>query len=235
MSNHDSKGGDSETSASPFAAAHLDGELNAEERTVMSDEAGREWLRLSAALRRAVRSTVELDTSVESLRALAEDAERFADTIEVQATGRRVPLFGSQGIPDQDDLGALMPFSPVLGKLNPISPGIKFRHEQDQVVGRVTFCSSYQGAPGLVHGAVISSIYDELLAMANLMKGVPGPTAKLTIRYRKPTPLHTPLRFEAWVEEARGRRIHTRGRCLDGDRVLTEAEGVFVRIDGLKG
>jgi acyl-coenzyme A thioesterase PaaI-like protein len=219
---------------SPFTSAHLDGEGDAGDRASLSNEAGLAWLRLSGALRRAVGSAVELDANAESLNELATAAERFANEMEIHATGRKVPLFGSGGVLEEGDLGAMMPFSPVLGEFNPASPPLEFRHEDDRVVGRARFGSTSQGAPGLVHGAVISGIYDELLAMANLMEGVPGPTAKLTIRYRKPTPLHTDLRFEAWVDEKQGRRVHARGRCLDGDRVLTEAEGIFIRIDHLE-
>lgn len=227
MTSEDQKGTGSRR---PFAAAHIDSEMSAGEGAMLSVETGLEWLRLSAALRRAVRSAVELDASTETLRDLADAAERHADQLEAHATGRKVPLYGSGGVLDEDDLGAMMPFSPVLGKFNPISPSIEMRHEEGKVVGRVRFTSSYQGAPGLVHGAVISEIYDELLAMANLMEGVPGPTARLSIRFRKPTPLDTPLRFEAWVDEKKGRRVQTHGRCLDGDLLLTEAEGVFVQM-----
>ena len=57
-------------------------------------------------------------------------------------------------------------------------------------------------------------------------------TAQLTLRYRKPTPLGVPLRFEGWQTRVAGRRIHAAGRLLAGDLVTAEAEGVFVELSG---
>jgi len=55
-------------------------------------------------------------------------------------------------------------------------------------------------------------------------------TARLTVRYRRPTPLHTVLTLEGWNTNVDGRRILTQGRLIDGDTVLAEAEGLFVAI-----
>ena len=56
-------------------------------------------------------------------------------------------------------------------------------------------------------------------------------TGTLTIRYRSPTPLHTPLRFEAAVTGVDGRKIFTTGRCFADDVLTAEAEGIFISID----
>ena len=55
-------------------------------------------------------------------------------------------------------------------------------------------------------------------------------TGTLTIRYRSPTPLHSPLRFEAWVTGVEGRKIYTAGHCHAGDLLTAEAEGIFISI-----
>jgi acyl-coenzyme A thioesterase PaaI-like protein len=56
-------------------------------------------------------------------------------------------------------------------------------------------------------------------------------TGMLTIRYRKPTPLHVPLRLEARVVRTEGRKIFTEGRMFVGDTLTSEAEGVFISVD----
>jgi acyl-coenzyme A thioesterase PaaI-like protein len=117
-----------------------------------------------------------------------------------------------------------------MGQLNPISPPLVLHAEDDRVAGEVTLGATYEGAPGLVHGAIISAIYDEVLALANTVNGSPGPTGRLTVHFRRPTPLDTPLRFEAWTERADERKVLARGRCLADGELCTEAEGPFVRI-----
>ncbi len=125
---------------------------------------------------------------------------------------------------------AYLPFSPVMGRLNPASMGIEIRRVGDKVVSEVALAEAAEGATGLVHGGVIAAIYDELLASANLMIKAGGPTGTLTVRYRKPTPLYSRLRFEGWVERIDDRKVYTRGHCLAGDLLVSEAEAIFVRF-----
>ncbi|HEY8060454.1 MAG TPA: hypothetical protein VID94_16940, partial [Acidimicrobiales bacterium] len=57
----------------------------------------------------------------------------------------------------------------------------------------------------------------------NCEVGVAGKTVSLTIRYRRPAPLLTPLTVVA-ERQAEDGRIHSIIRLLDGDRLLCEAE-----------
>ena len=63
------------------------------------------------------------------------------------------------------------------------------------------------------------------------MSGMPAMTGTLTIRYRKPTPLHRELRFEGELEKVDGRKVTAVGRVFDGDTLTAEAEGIFITID----
>jgi acyl-coenzyme A thioesterase PaaI-like protein len=85
-----------------------------------------------------------------------------------------------------------------------------------------------------VHGSIIASVYDQLLAFAAIAAHCAGPTATLTVHFRRMTPLHTPLRFVAWVDRVDGRKAFVRGECRarDGGELLTESEGMFVRHKG---
>jgi acyl-coenzyme A thioesterase PaaI-like protein len=82
-----------------------------------------------------------------------------------------------------------------------------------------------------VHGGWIALAFDEMLGMANIASGHPGMTGRLSVRYRRPTPLHSPIEFEAWTEEVDGRRVVTRGTLSVDGVVTAEAEGLFVVID----
>ena len=123
-----------------------------------------------------------------------------------------------------------MPFDPIVGRMSPLAPPVEFTWEDGKAIGRVRFGSPYEGPPGCVHGAVIAACFDQVLNVANLMSGTPGPTARLTLRFRKPTPLGSDLVFEGWQERVDGKRVHARGRLRSGDTVTAEAEGLFVRV-----
>jgi hypothetical protein len=55
-------------------------------------------------------------------------------------------------------------------------------------------------------------------------------TGTLVVKYRKPTPLHTELFFEAEIVRIEGRKIFTRGECIANDVMTAEAEGIFISI-----
>jgi len=122
--------------------------------------------------------------------------------------------------------------SPIMGMANPIAPVTRIEWgEGDTVVLHVRFGSAYEGPPGSVHGGILAAAFDEVLGMTQSLSGQPGMTGTLTIRYRRPTPLHTDLRFEGQLDRVEGRKIFTRARCYDGDTLTAEADGLFVRVD----
>ena len=74
-------------------------------------------------------------------------------------------------------------------------------------------------------------MFDELLGLAQSLSGKHGMTGRLTIHYRSPTPLHTELRMEGWLDRADGRKIICRGTLHDRDVLCAEAEGLFITVD----
>lgn len=189
-----------------------------------------EWQRLSDAIRRQIAASLELDAAPRVLAELAEQAEGLAARLEHHAPGKRLALVDSAWEKNERAAMAYLPFSPIMGRLNPASIGIEIRRVGDKVVSEIELAEAAEGATGLVHGGVIAAIYDEILASANLMIKAGGPTGTLTVRYRKPTPLYTRLRFEAWVDRMEDRKVHVHGHCLVGDQLVSEAEAIFVRF-----
>ena len=72
---------------------------------------------------------------------------------------------------------------------------------------------------------------DELLGMAQSLGGKPGMTGTLTIRYRRPHPLHAEITFEAELVRVEGRKIFTVGRSFADGELRAEAEGLFISVD----
>ena len=95
------------------------------------------------------------------------------------------------------------------------------------VVGRARFGSAYEGPPGCVHGGFVAAAFDEVLGLAQSLSGQPGMTGTLSVRYRKPTPLHTDLRFVGKLVGVDGRKILTHGELWAGELLTAEADGLF--------
>jgi acyl-coenzyme A thioesterase PaaI-like protein len=126
---------------------------------------------------------------------------------------------------------AFFDHSPIIGLANPIAPPLRMEFGDDMVIARATFGSAYEGPPGSVHGGHVAAAFDEVLGMAQSLGGTPGMTGMLTIRYRKPTPLHRELRFEGTLDRVDGRKLYTSGRVYDGETLTAEAEGLFITVD----
>jgi len=128
------------------------------------------------------------------------------------------------------------PTSPVMGMANPIAPPVTVWVVDGpdggprEIRAEVWFDWAYEGPPTCVHGGVIAETFDEMLGAANMVSGTPGMTGTLTVRYRKPTPLRTPLRIEARCTGRDGRKVRTWAGLYHGDVLTAEADGVFIMV-----
>ena len=166
-------------------------------------------------------ATRHIQLAVQALRPWLQEGEGWS-TISV---GGDIP-----GVPWQDDdLTAVMPYSPISGKRNPIAPPIRmWKAGSGEVRGEVIFSPTYAGPPDSVHGGIIAAVFDEILAMSNVISGKAGFTGTLTIKYRKKTPLNTPI--ELWGMNVRqdGRKQLCRGEMRVNGEVTASAEGLFI-------
>ena len=189
-----------------------------------------EQRRLAAEMRSVIDHLVATQAPEEALRYAADALARLAVEFDIYPRGRTYEGF-AEAANSGGDPAALFDHSPLIGKANPLAPPIEISIEDDKVVGRVTFGSAYEGPPGCVHGGYLAATFDEVLGGAQSLGGRPGMTGTLTVRYRVPTPLHVPLRFEGELDRVEGRKNFTVGRCYAGDTVTAEAEGIFIAVD----
>jgi acyl-coenzyme A thioesterase PaaI-like protein len=99
------------------------------------------------------------------------------------------------------------------------------------IVGRVTFRPFHLGGHGAAHGGTLPLLFDEVVGrLASSLPPRRARTAYLTVNYRAITPIGVELRLEATVDKVDGRKRWATGRLLDGDRLLADAEGLFVEL-----
>jgi acyl-coenzyme A thioesterase PaaI-like protein len=199
-----------------------------------SMEASGAWAerrRLAAAMRTVIDRLVQIDAPEDELAAAADALERYADRLASHPRSERYEAWAETS--PSGDVGAFFDRSPVIGLANPLAPPIRMQPDPDgrRVHGRATLGAAYEGPPGSLHGGMVAAAFDELLGFASSLSGTPGMTGTLTIRYRRPTPLHTEIRLEGRFERKEGRKIFTAGELYAGDVLTAEAEGIFIAVD----
>ncbi len=185
--------------------------------------------RFAAATRKVIGLLVTSEAPEEELARAADRAEEFAELLDSYPHRDRFAGYGESST--AGDVSAFFDESPLIGLSNPLAPPLRLRKEGDLIRGEVVFGTAYQGPPGNVHGGYIAAAFDELLGFAQSLTGHPGMTGQLTVRYKKPTPLHKKLRLEAGVKKVEGRKILVWGTMSLEDGVSAEAEGLFISID----
>jgi acyl-coenzyme A thioesterase PaaI-like protein len=90
----------------------------------------------------------------------------------------------------------------------------------------------HQGAPGLAHGGLLATAFDEALGALNWLLLVPAVTARLETDFRTPVPVGSVLHIDAFIAGQVGRKVYTRavGRLgVDGPVALT-ASALFLQV-----
>jgi acyl-coenzyme A thioesterase PaaI-like protein len=181
--------------------------------------------RLADELRRIINRLALVRPPAPESAAAADAASDFADRLGRMPERAGAWEVSEAGMEPRD----FVEHSPLSGRSNPLAPPIFAEFvddpEESYVKGWVTFGAAYEGPPGHVHGGFVAAMFDELLGFAQQDSGFTG---RLTVHYRRPTPLHKELSIKAWADREEGRKRFIKGTCHLGDTLLTEAEGLFI-------
>jgi uncharacterized protein (TIGR00369 family) len=107
---------------------------------------------------------------------------------------------------------------------NPIGLHLKFEEINDIYQTCFTGREEHQGYDGILHGGIISTLLDEVTARYIYVKGFRALTARLEIRYRRPTPIGVPLTITGQIIRVRGKMYELVGKIKLADGTVT-AEG----------
>jgi uncharacterized protein (TIGR00369 family) len=196
----------------------------AEEREVRRAAVGE----LGDALRDLVDAAVRTEVPLEELATATQAARELAARLRTETRGLH-----DIATVDDPEVGERW-YSPVYGPGNPVAPPLVATDSADgRATGRVTLGKTHEGPPGLVHGGVVATLMDHVLARAVRAGGRGGLTATLTVTYRRPVQLGVPLVATAAMGEVDGRRTTAHARLVaedDPGTTLAEAEGLFVAL-----
>jgi uncharacterized protein (TIGR00369 family) len=116
------------------------------------------------------------------------------------------------------------------GELNEIGLHLKLNLEPERCWTELVMPRRFEGWEGIIHGGILCTILDEVMAWALVVHDNWGVTARLSIDFRKPVAVGQSIRAEGWITEARRRIQVTAGRIVDAEtgHDLATAEATYV-------
>ncbi|OPX89727.1 MAG: Thioesterase superfamily protein [Pelotomaculum sp. PtaB.Bin117] len=115
---------------------------------------------------------------------------------------------------------------------NPI--GLKLKFEQDGDICRTYFIArtEHQGWNGVLHGGLVATLLDEVMAQWLWVRDIATMTAEITTRYSKAVPVGERLTLEANLLSDRRRLVEMTGRLILPDgTVAARAKAKFLKMD----
>ena len=180
---------------------------------------------LGQALRELDEAAVSTEVDAATLREVAERSRELTAALEAAARDRHE-------LPSVDDFAAgFRMHNPATGSGNPAAPPMDVGESGGTAVGTCTLGLRHEGPPSYAHGGVSAMLLDQILGHAHAISGRPGMTVRLSLRYRAPVPLRTPLRVTGRVEQETGEHSTAKAALATAeapDSPLVEAEGKFV-------
>ena len=120
--------------------------------------------------------------------------------------------------------------SVVGGLSHPVAPQLQMDIDGDSGQGVVVIGPVFQGGPGLVHGGVLALLIDHAMGNVAARPLRPAMTVKLTMHYRKPTPLGVPLTVSVRLDKIEGRKLLLSAEITANGEVTVEADAVFLTL-----
>ncbi len=120
----------------------------------------------------------------------------------------------------------------VCGPDNPLGLRLEFRMEGEVCRAEFTPGPCHCGYDRLVHGGILYSALDDVMANWLFLRGERAHTARCEIRYREPCELGDRLVLEGRLLKRKGRLAILTGRAIrSGDNVLVaETDGTFMVV-----
>lgn len=186
--------------------------------------------RLADAVRRVVEDAALVDASSApeaELTALITATEQLAAQFEKTPSHRER---GGLNYDENEWEGALLERSPISGRSNPLAAPLEVDDiDADGVLhAHATFGYAYEGPPGHLHGGAVAGAFDDMVGVGQVASGQMGYTGTLSIKFRRPTPLHTRIEYEAAVGRVSGRKIHVWSKSYAAGELLCEAEALMI-------
>jgi acyl-coenzyme A thioesterase PaaI-like protein len=136
----------------------------------------------------------------------------------------------TDGVPGDGPLPAVQPNCFGSGLDNPAGMHMVHHRDGDVVRSTVTLDERFEGARGLGHGGIVTTLLDDVMGGVLVVLRERAVTAQLNMTFVAPVVIGHELRLEAWLAERDGRKLHMVGRVLDGETEVAIARALFLTV-----
>jgi acyl-coenzyme A thioesterase PaaI-like protein len=190
----------------------------------------------AAALRALNHAFVAHDTDDVLLDRIANFAIATLPELQQGARRDRATLLAAHvghlfGIDPEPQAGDVMADRAVAGAANPTAAELDVEFSENEVIVRVTLGAAFEGAPGRAHGGIVAAMFDDVTGFVLRLAATPAYTGQLSVRYRAPIPIETPLEFRSRLEGRDGRKLHITADCRAGDQLLATADTIYITVE----
>ena len=118
------------------------------------------------------------------------------------------------------------------GSLNPIGLHMEVSYLEQRAISKLSLKQEFQGWHDIVHGGVVATILDEIMAHAVMHYVGKGVTTSLQITYRDPVPVGQEVSAVGYVVERKSRAAVARGeiRRASDEKVIATGESRFILL-----
>ncbi len=203
-------------------------------RALPVDSAWQQRRRLAGAVREFVNQLIGVEMTEQELREAADRFEHSARELAERPhrnLRHAIERFQRGGTAAElAEIAWQLDFAPQLGHCNPMAAPVRIWQSDGEARGAVRFTAMHEGPPDQVNGGYVAAALDEVLAGAAALCGLASRTVRLSVSYRSPTPLHRDLTLRGALIRVEGRKILTSGSLFDAERLLADAEGLFIAL-----
>ena len=194
-------------------------------------------IELGAAARRLNHAIVARDVELEQLQSAIAALSSIAE--EFERSDRRERSFAhfkdSKRVEFVDgDIMTSHICRPGSGPGSPHGLEMTVTRNGDVAEARFVIGDSYEGAPGRSHGGIVALAFDDAMGFVLSIIHSVAYTGEISVRYKAPTPLNTPLVIRARLDRIEGRKLHLVAEMSE-DRpdapLIATSHALFIAIE----
>jgi len=116
------------------------------------------------------------------------------------------------------------------GPDNPVGLQIRFELIDGRVTAQFTANENHVGFENTVHGGIIYSALDDVMANVLYLQGIKAHTARCEIRYRRALEVGQTINLTGWIEQERRRLVVLKGeaRLAADNTLVADTEASFM-------
>jgi acyl-coenzyme A thioesterase PaaI-like protein len=121
------------------------------------------------------------------------------------------------------------------GVNNPIGLRMEVQYAPETARSRITLPRQFEGWKDIIHGGIVATLLDEIMAHAVLQHVGDAVTTALTVSYRAALRVDQQVEVIGRIKERNRRGVVAEAemRTVDGAKLLAKAESRFILLSGL--